>query len=131
MNIKKSKDKINHFYVLPLRDLVIFPKMITHILINRANSIKILKNLGSNKTIMIITQKDSSIEQPKTIDLYRVGMIVKILQIIKLQNSFLKVLVVVFGVVIATCLLDPVSDRNCDSNMLFISTVTLTPHMNT
>ena len=78
---------------MPLRDMVIFPKMITPIFIGRERSIKALKNLGPEDTIFLVTQKNKVEEHPRVTQLYRTGVLSKVLQIIKLQDSSLKILV--------------------------------------
>jgi len=80
--------------VLPLRDIVIFPYMIFPVLVGRAQSIN-AANYALEKTryIFLSTQKKSSIEDPAFNDLYTEGTIAKIVQILKLPNGLLKILV--------------------------------------
>ena len=92
MNIKKVQD-CDSYPVMPLRDVVIYPKMITPVYVGRERSIQALKNLGKEDHILLIAQKDKSSDTPKAADLYKVGVLAKVLQIIKLQDSSLKVLV--------------------------------------
>ena len=90
MSIKKVKG-LDQYPVMPLRDVVIYPKMITPVYVGRDRSIRALKNLGREDHIFLVTQKDKSNDVPKTPDLYRVGVLSKVLQIIKLQDSTLKI----------------------------------------
>ncbi len=80
--------------VLPLRDIVIFPYMIFPVLVGREQSIR-AANYAVEKTkyIFLSTQKKSNIEDPKNEDIYIEGTIAKIVQILKLPNGLMKILV--------------------------------------
>lgn len=80
--------------VLPLRDIVIYPYMIFPVLVGREQSIK-AANYAVDKTkyIFLATQKISHIEDPKITDIYTEGTIAKIVQILKLPNGLMKILV--------------------------------------
>lgn len=80
--------------ILPLRDIVIFPYMIFPVLVGREQSINSANYaLDNTKYIFLSTQKKSSIEDPKPEDIYSEGTIAKIVQILKLPNGLLKILV--------------------------------------
>ena len=80
--------------VLPLRDIVIFPYMIFPVLVGREQSIKAANYASDNtKYIFLATQKKSNIEDPKKDDIYSEGTIAKIVQILKLPNGLMKILV--------------------------------------
>jgi ATP-dependent Lon protease len=80
--------------VLPLRDTVIFPYMIFPVLVGREQSIKAANfSLETSKYIFLAAQKKSNIEEPSTEDIYLDGTIAKIIQILKLPNGLLKILV--------------------------------------
>jgi ATP-dependent Lon protease len=80
--------------VLPLRDIVLFPYMIYPVLIGREQSIKAANYaLDKTKYIFLSTQKKSNIEDPKKDDIYVEGTIAKIVQILKLPNGLMKILV--------------------------------------
>jgi ATP-dependent Lon protease len=80
--------------VLPLRDIVIFPHMIAPLFVGRSKSIKALEYvMEHNKEIILLTQKKSSIEDPNRKDLYTTGTIGTILQLLKLPDGTVKVLV--------------------------------------
>ncbi len=80
--------------ILPLRDIVIFPYMIFPVLVGREQSIRAANYaLESTKYIFLSTQKKSNIEDPKKEDIYREGTIAKIVQILKLPNGLMKILV--------------------------------------
>jgi len=80
--------------VLPLRDIVIFPYMIFPVLVGREQSIRAANYaLENTKYIFLATQKKSNIEDPKKEDIYKEGTIAKIVQILKLPNGLMKILV--------------------------------------
>ncbi|MEJ2493576.1 MAG: endopeptidase La [Ignavibacteriaceae bacterium] len=80
--------------VLPLRDIVIFPYMIFPVLVGREQSIRAANYATENtKYIFLSTQKKSNIEDPSTDDIYRDGTIAKIVQILKLPNGLIKIIV--------------------------------------
>ena len=80
--------------VLPVRDNVIFPYMIFPILVGRQQSINAANYaLEKDKFIFITSQKDPSVEEPKNDDLYREGTVAKIVQVLKLPNGLLKILI--------------------------------------
>ena len=101
-DIEIKKDKENSIVenlpeilpILPLRDIVIFPYMIFPVLVGREQSIRAANYaLENTKYIFLSTQKRSSLEDPKKDDIYREGTIAKIVQILKLPNGLMKILV--------------------------------------
>jgi ATP-dependent Lon protease len=88
--------------VLPLRDVVIFPHMIFPVLVGRESSLRAANHaLENNKFIFLVAQKDPSVEEPGKDDIYTEGTVAKIVQILKLPNNLMKILVdgVVQGVI--------------------------------
>lgn len=80
--------------ILPLRDVVIFPYMIFPVLVGREQSIRAANYAAdTTKYIFLSTQKKSNIEDPTIHDLYADGTIAKIVQILKLPNGLMKILV--------------------------------------
>jgi len=80
--------------VLPLRDVVIFPYMIYPLLIGRPISINALQeSMVMDKLVFLVAQKESSVDNPTQKDLYQIGVVARILQVMKLPNGTLKVLV--------------------------------------
>ena len=80
--------------VLPLRDIVVFPHMIVPLFVGREKSVAALeKVMEGNKQILLLTQKTPGIDDPKPGDLYDVGTIGTILQLLKLPDGTVKVLV--------------------------------------
>lgn len=80
--------------VLPLRDIVIFPHMIVPLFVGRDKSIAALESvIEDERRILLLAQRDASEEDPQPQDLYEVGVIGTILQILKLPDGTLKVLI--------------------------------------
>jgi ATP-dependent Lon protease len=80
--------------ILPLRDIVIFPYMIFPVLVGREQSIRAANYAAEHtKYIFLSTQKKSAIEDPTEKDLYPEGTVAKIVQILKLPNGLMKILV--------------------------------------
>ena len=80
--------------VLPLRDIVVFPNMIVPLFVGREKSVRALETvMAQNKQILLVTQTDASTEEPTADDLYRIGTLGSILQLLKLPDGTVKVLV--------------------------------------
>jgi len=80
--------------LLPLRDIVIFPSMVVPLFVGREKSIKALQEvMKTDKSIVLVTQKNSEIDDPVSKDLYQVGCLSKVLQLLKLPDGTVKVLV--------------------------------------
>ena len=70
--------------LLPLRDIVIFPNMVVPLFVGREKSIKALQEvMKSDKSIVLITQKNSEIDDPSEKDIYGFGCLSKVLQLLK------------------------------------------------
>ncbi len=80
--------------LLPLRDIVIFPSMVVPLFVGREKSIKALQEvMKTDKSIVLVTQKNSEIDDPSSKDLYQYGCLSKVLQLLKLPDGTVKVLV--------------------------------------
>ena len=80
--------------LLPLRDIVIFPSMVVPLFVGREKSIKALQEvMKSDKSIVLVTQKNSEIDDPNSKDLFQYGCLSKVLQLLKLPDGTVKVLV--------------------------------------
>jgi ATP-dependent Lon protease len=80
--------------LLPLRDIVIFPSMVIPLFVGREKSIKALQEvMKSDKSIVLVSQKNSEIDDPSSKDLYQYGCLSKVLQLLKLPDGTVKVLV--------------------------------------
>ncbi len=89
-----STAAIDNVPVLPLRDVVVYPHMVIPLFVGREKSIHALDvAMRGDKRIMLIAQKQADVDDPKVDDLYRVGTIATILQLLKLPDGTVKVLV--------------------------------------
>lgn len=89
----RSLDK-NILPLLPLRELVVFPNMIIPLFVGREQSINALEEAINLKSLIFIaTQIDPEVEKPKVEDMYSIGTIAKIIQIYKLPDDTIKILV--------------------------------------
>jgi len=80
--------------LLPLRDIVIFPSMVVPLFVGREKSISALQEaMKSDKSITLITQKNSETDDPSGKDMYQFGCLSKVLQLLKLPDGTVKVLV--------------------------------------
>ncbi len=92
--LSKNIPFINRLPLMTLRDVVIFPKNIVPLYVGRKASLKAIEGAISefNKLIFLVTQKDPEIEVPKKEDIYEIGVVCKILQLIKMPDGTSKVL---------------------------------------
>ncbi len=80
--------------VLPLRDIVVFPHMIVPLFVGREKSVRALEDvMKDDKQILLVTQKNAAQDDPSTDDIYTVGTIGTVLQLLKLPDGTVKVLV--------------------------------------
>jgi len=80
--------------LLPLRDVVVFPHMVIPLFVGRQKSIKALETaMESGKSILLVAQKSAANDEPKPEELYEVGSVAGILQMLKLPDGTVKVLV--------------------------------------
>lgn len=80
--------------VLPLRDIVVFPYMIVPLFVGRDKSVKALEQvMNSEKKILLVAQKDANLDEPGVDDIYRTGTLATVLQLLKLPDGTVKVLV--------------------------------------
>lgn len=80
--------------VLPLRDIVVFPHMIVPLFVGREKSVKALEQvMNSEKKILLVSQKDANLDDPDVDDIYRTGTLASVLQLLKLPDGTVKVLV--------------------------------------
>jgi ATP-dependent Lon protease len=89
-----SSNKETFLPILPLRDIVVFPHMIVPLFVGREKSVKALESvMKEDKQIILVTQKSPSVDDPAAEDLYQVGTVGTILQLLKLPDGTVKVLV--------------------------------------
>jgi len=80
--------------LLPLRDVVVFPHMVIPLFVGRPKSIKALETaMESGKSIMLVAQKNAAKDEPVAEDIYAIGCVANILQMLKLPDGTMKVLV--------------------------------------
>lgn len=84
----------NRYPVLPLRDVVVFPHMVVPLFVGRVRSVKALDEvMKGHKRILLLAQKDAGNDQPRHEDMYHVGTLGMVLQLLKLPDGAVKVLV--------------------------------------
>ena len=94
MTTSKEKFETKKLPMMPIRDVVIFPFMMTPFVVGRESSVRALEEaLAADKKIFLATQHDASMDEPKANEIYQVGTIVNIVQSLKLPDGNIKVLV--------------------------------------
>src|SRR5471030_2718001 len=94
MLTSKEKSDTKRLPMMPIRDVVIFPYMMTPFVVGRESSVRALEEaMAGDKKIFLATQHDASIDEPKPNEIYHVGTIVNIVQSLKLPDGNIKVLV--------------------------------------
>ncbi|RLA91469.1 MAG: endopeptidase La, partial [Deltaproteobacteria bacterium] len=100
--LKKNRDSVDEedqfglpeYPLLPLRDIVIFPNMVAPLFVGREKSIKALEHaMGEGKTIFLATQKKAKTDNPTEKDIFRMGAVATILQLLRLPDGTVKALV--------------------------------------
>jgi len=100
--LKKKRDSVDEgdqfglleYPLLPLRDIVIFPNMVAPLFVGREKSIKALEHaMGQGKTIFLATQKKAKTDNPTEKDIFRIGAVATILQLLRLPDGTVKALV--------------------------------------
>src|SRR5437762_12133649 len=89
-----EKSDVRTLPMMPIRDVVIFPYMMTPFVVGRESSIRALEDaLAGDKKIFLAAQHDASVDEPKPNEIYSVGTIANIVQSLKLPDGNIKVLV--------------------------------------
>jgi ATP-dependent Lon protease len=90
----KEKFETRNLPMMPIRDVVIFPFMMTPFVVGRESSVRALEEaLAGDRKIFLATQHDASVDEPKPHEIYQVGTVVNIVQSLKLPDGNIKVLV--------------------------------------
>ncbi|MEO6075363.1 MAG: endopeptidase La [Dokdonella sp.] len=90
----KSTTAIADLPILPLRDVVVFPHMVIPLFVGREKSVRALETaMAADKRILLIAQRGPDIDDPKAADLYSIGTVATILQLLRLPDGTIKVLV--------------------------------------
>ena len=93
MSDKKSSNSKN-YSLLPLRDVIIFPHMVVPLFVGREKSIAALEKAAKNgNELFLVTQKDASVLNPEREDVYDIGTVVSIIQMLRLPDNTVKVLI--------------------------------------
>src|SRR5258706_8639546 len=94
MITSKEKSDTRRLPMMPIRDVVIFPHMMTPFVVGRESSVRALEEaLASDRRIFLATQHDAGIDEPKPHEIYQVGTVANIVQNLKLPDGNIKVLV--------------------------------------
>ena len=89
-----STSEATIYPVLPLRDIVVFPDLIAPLFVGREKSVRALEDVMSNdRQILLVTQMDAGEDDPGPEDIYKVGVVASVLQLLKLPDGTVKVLV--------------------------------------
>ncbi|MDP3506795.1 MAG: endopeptidase La [Candidatus Melainabacteria bacterium] len=88
-------DLSTEFPLIPLRDVVVFPQMVTPLFVSRPRSIAALEQalMRDDRLVVLVAQKEPETEDPKVEDLYQVGTLAEVMQMLKLPDGTVKVLV--------------------------------------
>ncbi len=94
MTSSDQDNKNDNFPVLPLRDIVVFPHMIVPLFVGRDKSVRALEDvMKDDKQILLVAQKNASEDDPGKDDIYQIGTVSTVLQLLKLPDGTVKVLV--------------------------------------
>ncbi|QSX31232.1 endopeptidase La [Shewanella cyperi] len=91
-----TQEREAHFElpVLPLRDVVVYPHMVIPLFVGREKSIRCLETaMAQDKQIMLVAQRDADLDEPSRDDIFEIGTVASILQLLKLPDGTVKVLV--------------------------------------
>src|SRR6476646_1407020 len=89
-----NKSKIRRLPLLPLRGLLVYPSMVLHLDVGRDKSVRALdRAMLDDHMILLCSQSEVNIEEPSQEDIYRVGTVARVRQMLKLPNGTIRVLV--------------------------------------
>ncbi len=92
--MKESHDNTSVFSVVPLRDVVIFPRMVMPLFVGRERSIRTLTEaVQAEREVLLVTQRDPELDTPNVYDLYPVGVVARIVQLTPMPDASIKILV--------------------------------------
>src|SRR3984893_5133803 len=75
--------------VLPVRDTVLFPHAVLPLTVGRESSIQLINSLGEEKTILVVAQREARVDSPQPTDLYSLGTLATVHQVVKMPNQSL------------------------------------------
>src|SRR5260221_4635128 len=91
---RKKRRLPNKFPLLPVRDLVVFPRMVVPLDVSRTKSVKALEEaMAAQHLVFVASQKHAETEDPQGDDIFQIGTTAKILELLKMPNGQLKILV--------------------------------------
>ena len=94
MEMETRPERLTNLPVLPLRDVVVYPHMVLPLFVGRDRSIKALDQaMAADKQILLVAQRSPDVDDPGAADLYPVGTLATVLQLLKLPDGTIKVLV--------------------------------------
>src|SRR3974390_989390 len=94
MIASKEKTDTRRLPMMPIRDVVIFPYMMTPFVVGRESSVRALEEaLAADKKIFLATQHDASVDEPRPDEIYQIGTVANIVQSLRLPDGNIKVLV--------------------------------------
>ena len=94
MTATREKSETRKLPMMPIRDMVIFPYMMTPFVVGRESSVRALEEaLTGDRKIFLATQHDASVDEPRAKEIYQVGSICNIVQSVKMPDGNIKVLV--------------------------------------
>jgi ATP-dependent Lon protease len=89
-----SKQETINLPLLPLRDVVVYPHMVIPLFVGREKSIQALETaMNDNKKVLLVAQREAANDDPRIEDIYSIGTVASILQLLKLPDGTVKVLV--------------------------------------
>ncbi len=90
----RDRNELRKLPMMPIRDMVIFPSMVTPFVVGRESSVRALEEaLGGDRKIFLATQHDAGVDEPTVKDIYQVGTICNIVQSVRMPDGNIKVLV--------------------------------------
>jgi len=94
MHSQAKSELIKNLPMIPLRDLVIFPSTLVPFIIGRSSSIQALERAsGQDKMIYLSAQMDASLDNPRPLDIYSMGIVAKIIRVVKMDDKNMKIIV--------------------------------------
>ncbi len=88
------EESVQEYPLLPLRDVVVFPHMVVPLFVGREKSIQALEAaMEGNKEILLVAQRDASTDEPGPDDVFAMGTVATVLQMLRLPDGTVKVLV--------------------------------------
>ena len=94
MQSQSKSELIKNLPLIPLRDLVVFPSTLVPFIIGRSSSIQALERAsGQDKQIFLSAQMDASLDNPRPLDIYSMGVLAKIIRVVKMDDKNMKVIV--------------------------------------